>query len=183
MTGPTPESTPESTSGWLTYAEAAERLGSTPEAVRTRSRRENWPKQRPNVGGGLARVIPPSELLTTCARPVPDWLRASARPAGRHPVETRADPEQDPVETRATPEQPPSEARSGVDSEVIAMRRHIADLRLALERADERAAERQAQDGATIRFLQSQVERMQAAEAAPPPAPTAAPRRRWWRRR
>jgi len=39
---------------WLTYREAAERLGSTAEAIRYRAMRGRWPRQRGN--DGRARV-------------------------------------------------------------------------------------------------------------------------------
>jgi len=46
-------------SGWLTYREAAERLGSTAEAVRYRAIRGKWPRMRGN--DGRARVQVPDE--------------------------------------------------------------------------------------------------------------------------
>lgn len=56
-------------SGWLTYREAAERLGSTAEAVRYRAIRGKWPRIRGN--DGRARVQVPDE-----------------RPSATHPVRT-----------------------------------------------------------------------------------------------
>jgi len=56
-------------SGWLTYREAAERLGSTAEAVRYRALRGKWPRMRGN--DGRARVQVPDE-----------------RPSATHPVRT-----------------------------------------------------------------------------------------------
>jgi hypothetical protein len=44
---------------WLTYREAAERLGSTAEAVRYRAIRGKWPRRRGN--DGRARVQIPEE--------------------------------------------------------------------------------------------------------------------------
>ena len=44
---------------WLTYKEAAERLGSTPEAIRYRAIRGKWPRTRGN--DGRARVQIPEE--------------------------------------------------------------------------------------------------------------------------
>lgn len=149
--------TPESTPGWMTYAEAAEATGITVEGIRTRARRENWPKQRPNAPGLPARVKPPPELLLAPAHPL-------LAPRSPHAV-----PHDHP------PGQTPSIARADPDSDAVALLRdHLADLREALDRADERAAS----DAATIRFLQSQVERLLTGRQ---PAP-AVPRRRWWRR-
>lgn len=56
---------------WLTYVEASEVLGVSPEAVRSIARRQKWPRQRPNAVGLPARVLVPAERL----RP-PDDLRA-----------------------------------------------------------------------------------------------------------
>ena len=58
-------------SGWLTYREAAERLGSTAEAVRYRALRGKWPRMRGN--DGRARVQVPDE-----------------RPNTTHPVRTQS---------------------------------------------------------------------------------------------
>jgi hypothetical protein len=55
--------------GWLTYSEAAERLGSTAEAVMYRAIRGKWPRMRGN--DGRARVQVPDE-----------------RPSAAHPVRT-----------------------------------------------------------------------------------------------
>ena len=44
---------------WLTYREAAERLSSTPEAIRYRAIRGKWPRTRGN--DGRARVQIPEE--------------------------------------------------------------------------------------------------------------------------
>ena len=56
---------------WLTYREAAERLGSTAEAIRYRALRGKWPRRRGN--DGRARVQLPDEpnpVRTPCAQPV-----------------------------------------------------------------------------------------------------------------
>lgn len=45
---------------WLTYAEAAERLGIKPESVKKRAIRRGWPRQQGN--DGLARVRLPDDL-------------------------------------------------------------------------------------------------------------------------
>ena len=42
----------DSESGWLTYSEAAEVLGSSAEAVRRRARRYNWPRGANGAGVG-----------------------------------------------------------------------------------------------------------------------------------
>jgi predicted transcriptional regulator len=42
---------------WLTYAETADLLGISPEAVRQRARRYKWPRRTPNEHGAVARVL------------------------------------------------------------------------------------------------------------------------------
>ena len=42
---------------WLTYVEASEALGITVEAVRALTRRQKWPRQRPNGIGQVVRVL------------------------------------------------------------------------------------------------------------------------------
>jgi hypothetical protein len=56
---------------WVTYREAAERLGSTAEAIRYRALRGKWPRRRGN--DGRARVQLPDEpnpVRTPSAQPV-----------------------------------------------------------------------------------------------------------------
>src|SRR4051794_4075569 len=48
---------------WLTYTEAAERLGLTVNAVRALARRQRWPRRSPNVIGGQAWVAVPANRL------------------------------------------------------------------------------------------------------------------------
>lgn len=48
---------------WLTYAEAAERLGLTPEAVRALARRQHWPRRSPNAVGGQTWILVPADRL------------------------------------------------------------------------------------------------------------------------
>jgi hypothetical protein len=65
---------------WLTYREGAERIGSTPEAVRYRAMRGKWQRRRGN--DGRARIqLPddPNPVRTPSAQPV------------RTPSEPRAD--------------------------------------------------------------------------------------------
>src|SRR4051794_29114807 len=46
---------------WLTYIEASELLGVSPEAVRALARRQKWPRQRPNAIGQVVRVLVPAD--------------------------------------------------------------------------------------------------------------------------
>ncbi len=50
---------------WLTYAEAAECLGLTTEAVRALARRQKWDRRSPNAIGGQAWVLVPADRLNT----------------------------------------------------------------------------------------------------------------------
>jgi hypothetical protein len=58
----------DSTQGWLTYAEAGERLGVSAEAVRHRVIRGHWRRQVGN--DGLARIILPDDLPPPVQRPL-----------------------------------------------------------------------------------------------------------------
>ena len=48
---------------WLTYVEASEALGITVEAVRALTRRQKWPRQRPNGIGQVVRVLVPTDRM------------------------------------------------------------------------------------------------------------------------
>src|SRR4051795_4168592 len=52
---------------WLTYAEAAERLGLTPEAVRALARRQHWPRRSPKAVGGQTWILVPADRLEAAA--------------------------------------------------------------------------------------------------------------------
>ena len=56
---------------WLTYREAAERLGITADAVARRARRHKWPKLQPNRPGNPVRIQVPGEQLQTPPPPPP----------------------------------------------------------------------------------------------------------------
>jgi len=48
---------------WLTYREAADRLGITADAVARRARRHKWPKLLPNRPGNPVRIQVPADQL------------------------------------------------------------------------------------------------------------------------
>jgi len=58
----------DSTTQWMTYAEAGERLGVSAEAVRQRVIRGHWRRQVGN--DGLARIILPDDLPAPVERPL-----------------------------------------------------------------------------------------------------------------
>lgn len=57
---------------WLTYAEAADKLGLTVNAVRALARRQRWPRRSPNVIGGQAWVAVPADRLAVNDHAVSD---------------------------------------------------------------------------------------------------------------
>ena len=65
---------------WLTYAEAGQRLGVSPEAARAKAARKRWRRQVGN--DGLARVLLPGDLPVT----------ARARTPGDRPGTSRSTP-------------------------------------------------------------------------------------------
>src|ERR1044072_3616614 len=48
---------------WLTYLEAGELLGISPEAVRAIARRQKWPRQSANAVGRAVRILVPNDRL------------------------------------------------------------------------------------------------------------------------
>jgi len=79
--------------GWLTYAEAGDRLGVSPEAVRAKAARKHWRRQIGN--DGRARV----------------WLPGDERPAGDLTVTAQArEPGDQPVTPRSSPGRKPPDA-------------------------------------------------------------------------
>jgi hypothetical protein len=118
---------------WLTYAEAAELLGISSEAVRQRARRYKWPRRTPNEHGAVAKVL------------VPDAERGTDRPSpalnGGQPADNRGTAER----------QPPGHER--VDSAELVRRTvdlMMGPIREQLTRAEQRA-ERAEQEAAKLR--------------------------------
>lgn len=82
---------------WLTYAEAADSLGISTEAVWLRARRSEWPRRAPNEHGAVARVLVSDDdrgtdrsddrprPALTAGRP-PDDRRTSAGQSDRQPA-------------------------------------------------------------------------------------------------
>src|SRR3954447_10106774 len=54
---------PPSGEQWLTYADAADRLGLTLEAIRSLARRQHWPRRSPNAVGGQTWIVVPADRL------------------------------------------------------------------------------------------------------------------------
>src|SRR3954464_15838835 len=68
---------------WLTYADAAEKLGLTVNAVRALARRQRWPRRSPNVIGGQAWVAVPADRLAINGH-VADGRRSKLAPTNDH---------------------------------------------------------------------------------------------------
>jgi hypothetical protein len=98
---------------WLTYREAAERLGSTAEAIRYRALRGKWPRRRGN--DGRARVQVPDE---------PNPVRTPSAQDVRTPSEPRADSAL--VET--------------LKAQIAALEAHVETLKAQLAAAEARDA-------------------------------------------
>ncbi len=115
---------------WLTYREAAERLGSTAAAVRYRALRGKWPRRRGN--DGRARVQLPDEpnpVRTPSAQPVRTPSEPRADPALLHALEGHIDTLKADIETLKG-QLAAAEARAEKQGEEAAERdaRHVPEL-------------------------------------------------------
>jgi len=137
---------------WMTYAEAAAALGSTPEAIRKQARRGGWAKQRPNSPGTPARVHVPQALLEAPPGRPPQAADAAALAAAHA---ARADA----AEALAT-----------------AVAGHVSHLRAQLGEAAGRAEA----DRAMITFLQEQLNMRQAQVSQLMDERDQLRARRWW---
>ena len=91
----------DSGGGWFTYAEAGDRLGISPEAVRAKAARKRWRRQLGN--DGLARIMIPDDLP----------VNGRAHDHGDHPATPRSSP-----------------GRKAVDAQFIkSLEAHVATLR------------------------------------------------------
>src|SRR5208337_4326955 len=120
--------------GWLTYQEAGDRLGVSPEAARAKAARKRWRRQIGN--DGRARV----------------WLPAGEHAAGDRQVTTRArEPGEPPVITRSP------RAHHPVDPAlVISLESHIKTLQGENEATKEQLAEARARLAAAETLLEKQ---------------------------
>lgn len=71
--------TDESGGEWMTYADAAERLGIKPDSVKRRARSRKWPRRVGN--DGAARVLVPRERLDGAAPDAPEAGLPAVLPA------------------------------------------------------------------------------------------------------
>ena len=111
---------------WLTYVEASEALGITVEAVRALTRRQKWPRQRPNGIGQVVRVLVPT-----------DWMRPNA---ANGQTDDRDDAFQRATERAERAERQAEVLRAKLVAARYAgelVRAEVADLRARLNAADE----------------------------------------------
>jgi hypothetical protein len=134
----------DSGDNWLTYAQAGDRLGVSPEAVRAKAARKRWRRQIGN--DGLARV----------------WLPDDERPAGDRQVNARA---HDPGDHTVMPRSPPG--RKAADAATIkALEAHVATLREQLTVAETRLAAADARaDGLTAELATERAQTSKAIDA------------------
>jgi hypothetical protein len=166
---------------WLSYKEAAERLGIDPAAVAARARRGRWPKRRRNEPPNAAEVLVPAELLAagpqlpqerdeppTPAQPAPDIADAVRAAVG-------------PLEAALIRE---ADQRRALQVEADGLRDRLAASQVATVRANgDTAVERVKREGAEsaatglrqqLAKVTAQLDRLQAEASKPPP------KRRWW---
>jgi len=151
---------------WLTYAEAAERLNTTPEAVRQKSIRGRWQRTVGNDKRALVRL--------------PDgWPNSVRTPSGR--------PNKPNVRTPSVP-RPDTQLIKALEAHLAAVVEQLAAAEARLVAADARLAAadaRDAQHAADLAAERAQTERAIAAFAAVEQLldVLAAERARpWWRR-
>jgi hypothetical protein len=72
----------DSGDSWLTYAEAGQRLGVSPEAARAKAARKRWRRQVGN--DGLARVLLPGDLPVTARSRTPRDRPVTSRSTPGH---------------------------------------------------------------------------------------------------
>ena len=125
---------------WLTYRQAADRLGISPEAVRALARRRGWSRQSPNEVGGIARVLLPTDIDRRSRPGESDGVTGVDRglPDGRPSVAIRPDRSGD------RPGYHPGDRAGELAAEVAVLRERIADKDAVIADLRERldAAER-----------------------------------------
>jgi hypothetical protein len=155
---------------WLTYRQAGERLGVSPEAVRSLARRRGWSRQTPNDIGGVARVLLPTGAYRRPRSGATDSMTGFDRRAtdGRSTVDS---PDDSPVDQ-------PGDQAGELIVEITGLRERIADkdsviadlrhrLDVADRRLDEAADDRRRVDELRIVLADAvAAERIAAGEAA-----------------
>ena len=153
---------------WMTYRQAADQLGLTPEAVAARARRRHWPKRKnPARNDDLIEILVPGEDLAEAL------AKARKRPQERQQPDVGAAVQAAVAPLQALLEREAADRRT-LQAQADALRDKLAAAQLEAasatgsantERAKREAAEARAAD------LQRQVEDLRTA---------AAKRRKWW---
>ena len=172
---------------WLTYRQAGERLGVSPEAVRSLARRRGWSRQTPNDIGGVARVLLPTGADR---RSRPD-ATVGATGSDRRVLDGRPSGDSLIASSNNHPGDHPGDRAGELVVEIAGLRERIADkdsviadlrhrLDVADRRLDEAAGERRRVDELRTALADAvAAERIAAGEASALRAD--ADRRRRWR--
>jgi hypothetical protein len=171
---------------WLSYREAAERLGIDAAAVAARARRGRWPKRRRNDPPNAAEVLVPAELLAAGPQVAPE--RDPPPPAALTLTELGAAVRQIVAPLQETLDREVAE-RQALQAEAGALRDRLATANLdtasvrgelQTERVKREGVEATATDlRQRLATVTAQLDRLQADAKAKAEAP---PRRRpWWK--
>lgn len=166
---------------WLSYREAAERLGIDPAAVAARARRARWPKRRRNEPPNAAEVLVPAELLAAGPQ-LPQEREEAPAPHVEAPdigdaVRAATGPLADALAREAA-------ERRALQVEADGLRDRLAASQVATARASgETNTERVKREAAEAKAkdLQERLDKVLAQfDKLQPEAAKPQPRRRWW---
>jgi hypothetical protein len=175
-----PEKQPQAE--WLTYREAADRLGIDPAAVAARARRGRWPKRRRNEPPQAAEVLVPGELLARGPQLAPE--RDPAPPAALTLAELGAAVRQIVAPLQESLDRTDAE-RKALQVEANGLRDQLTAAQLATARANgESTTERVKREAAEAKAkdLQDRLDKVLAQfDAMQAEARKPKPRRPWWK--
>lgn len=106
---------------WLTWVEAADRLGIKPDSVKRRARSRHWPRKMGN--DGMARVLIPSGRLEA----IPTDSREEGREEGREVILPPSSPDTSMLE-RAIRAEAKAETAEKILDEIRADRDHWREI-------------------------------------------------------
>jgi hypothetical protein len=167
---------------WLSYREAADRLGIDPAAVAARARRGRWPKRRRNDPPNAAEVLVPAELLAAGPQVAPE--RDPPPPTSLTLAELGAAVRQIVAPLQESLDRTDAE-RKALQVEANGLRDQLSAANLATARASgETATERVKREAAEAKAkdLQERLDKVLAQfEQRQLEASKPKPRRPWWR--
>ena len=181
---PTPRDDPVSRKGdvWLTYAEAGQRLGVSPEAVRAKAIRRGWRRQHGNDGKTRLRL--PFEPVDHAGNARSTPVHKSVDPAVVHALEGHVASLKAEIEHRAAEidalkaqlagaEARASDEAAKTTQTIAAVEAHNATLKADIEKleaqlasAEIRASEESAKTAQAIAAFESLAQRLEAMAAA-----------------